>query len=119
VLFVSGALNGPTSVPLAWGILGGLVTGLAYSLPGRAREAAVLRRERHTGVSVRAFLAAKATLLVPLLALADLLVLAVPAIANRLQSGFWLSYLEVFAASLIALAAAETVMMTAGNEPGI
>jgi len=74
--------------------------------PGCAREAAVLRRERSTGVSVPAFLTAKAAVLLPLLAVADLLTLAVPAITNRLQSGFGLSYLEVFAASLVGLTAA-------------
>jgi ABC-type multidrug transport system ATPase subunit len=106
VLFVSGALNGPTAVPLAWGILGALTLGLTYGLPGRAREAAVLRRERSSGVSAPAFLTAKAAVLLPLLAVADLLILAVPGIANRLHLGFGLSYLEVFAASLVGLAAA-------------
>jgi ABC-type multidrug transport system ATPase subunit len=113
VLFVSGALNGPAAVPLAWGILSGLTLGLTYGLPGRAREAAVLRRERSTGVSAPAFLTAKAAVLVPLLAVADLLILAVPAITNRLQTGFGLSYLEVFAASLVGLAVATSNVSTA------
>lgn len=106
LLVASGALDGPAAVTLAWGILGGLATGLAYEFPLRSREAGVLRRERFTGVSVPAFLAAKVALLLPALAIADLVILAVPAITNRLQAGFGVSYLAVFAASLIGLAAA-------------
>lgn len=111
LLLVSGALDGPAAVTLAWGILGGLVTGLAYELPVRAREAGVLRRESFTGVNVPAFLAAKAALLLPALAVADLIILAVPAVANRLQAGFGISYLTVFAASVIALAAATAPLL--------
>ena len=66
----------------------------------------MLRRERFAGVSVPVFLAAKAALLVPALAAASLIILAVPASAARLQAGFEVSYLAVFAASLIGLAAA-------------
>jgi hypothetical protein len=106
VLLGVGALDGPAAVTLAWAILGGLATGLAYALPARAEESGVLRRERHTGVSVSAFLAAKAAALLPALAVADVLILLVPALANRLQAGFGLSYLAVFAASAAGLAAA-------------
>ena len=106
VLLGVGALDGPAAVTLAWAVLGSLVTGLAYGLPKRAPEAGMLRRERFAGVSVPVFLAAKAALLVPALAAASLIILAVPASAARLQAGFEVSYLAVFAASLIGLAAA-------------
>jgi ABC-type multidrug transport system ATPase subunit len=105
-----GALDGPAAVTLAWAVLGGLATGLAYELPARAPESGVLRRERCTGVSVRAFLAAKAAVLLPLLAVADLLILAVPGMADRLQAGFGLSYLEVFVAALIGLTVATATL---------
>jgi ABC-type multidrug transport system ATPase subunit len=105
VLLSVGALNGPAAVTLAWVVLGGLVTGLAYELPVRAAQSGVLRRERFTGLSTPAFVAAKATLLLPLLAVADVLILAVPALAGRLQAGFGMSFLVVFAASIIGLAA--------------
>jgi ABC-type multidrug transport system ATPase subunit len=108
-----GALDGPAAVTLAWATLGALATGLACELPMRAREAGVLRRERFTGLSVGAFLAAKAALLLPALALADLLILAVPASANRLQAGFWLSYVMVFAASAVGLTAATATLFRA------
>ncbi|HET9080214.1 MAG TPA: ATP-binding cassette domain-containing protein [Trebonia sp.] len=106
VLLGAGALDGPAAVTLAWAVLGGLVTGLAYELPVRTPEAGVLRRERFNGLSLPAFLAAKAALLVPALALADLVILAVPAAAARLQAGFGISYLTVFVASAIGLTAA-------------
>lgn len=101
-----GALDGPAAVTMAWTVLGGLATGLAYELPASAAEAGVLRRERCTGVRVPAFLTAKAAVLLPVLAVADLVILAVPGIAGRLQAGFGTSYLAVFAASLVGLAAA-------------
>lgn len=110
VLLGVGALDGPAAVTLAWAILGGLVTGLVYEIPLRAREAGVLRRERFTGVRIPAFLAAKAALLVPALAVADLVILAVPALAGRLHAGFGLSYLAVFIASALGLTAATTTL---------
>ena len=48
--------------------------------------------------------------LLPVLAVADVLILVVPAIANHLQAGFGLSYLAVFAASLVGLAAATATL---------
>jgi ABC-type multidrug transport system ATPase subunit len=106
VLLLAGALNGPAAVPMAWVVAGGLAVGLAYGLPARARESAILRRERHAGVSVPAFLSAKAALLLPPLAAADLLTLAVPALANRLHYGFVVSFATVLAVSAAALTAA-------------
>jgi ABC-type multidrug transport system ATPase subunit len=110
VLLGIGALDGPAAVTLAWAVLGGLVTGLACGLPARATDAGVLRRERFAGLSMSAFIAAKAIVLLPVLAAADALILAVPAVADRLQDGFGLSYLAVFIASLIGLAAGSATL---------
>lgn len=109
VLLGLGALDGRAAVTLAWAILGGLATGIAYEFPWRATEAGVLRRERFSGLSTAAFLTAKAVVLLPGLALADVLILAIPGAADRLQLGFGLSYLAVFAASVVGLAAATTL----------
>jgi ABC-type multidrug transport system ATPase subunit len=106
VLLGLGALDGRAAVTLAWAILGGLATGVAYEFPWRATEAGVLRRERFSGLSTAAFLTAKAIVLLPVLALADVLILAIPGMADRLQLGFGLSYLAVFAASVAGLTAA-------------
>ena len=56
----------------------------------RRTESGVLRGERFSGLSTAAFALAKAAVLLPVLAVADALILAVPAIAGRLQAGFGL-----------------------------
>ena len=112
VLLGLGALDGHAAVTLAWAVLGGLVTGVAYELPVRATQAGVLRRERFSGLSTPAFLTAKAIVLLPALAIADVLILAIPGMADRLQLGFGLSYAAVFAASVAGLAAATTLNLS-------
>ena len=115
VLLGLGALDGRAAVTLAWAILGGLVTGVAYELPVRTPEAGILRRERFAGVSTAAFMTAKAIVLLPALALADVLILAIPGMADRLQLGFGLSYAAVFAASVLGLAAATATLFRRGT----
>jgi len=109
VLLGCGALDGRGAVTLAWAVLGGVVAGLAYQLPARAAEAGILRRERFAGLRTGAFVLAKVTVLLPLLALADALILAVPAIDDRLTAGFALAYLAVLLSSLAGLAIALAV----------
>jgi len=109
VLLGVGALDGPAAVTLAWAVLGGLVTGLAYELPERGTESGVLRSEIFAGLSTTVFVLAKATVLLPVLAAADALILAVPAIAGRLQAGFGPAYLTAAISSAIGLAAALAV----------
>ena len=55
------------------------------------------------------FALSKAAVLLPVLAIADALILAVPAIAGRLQAGFAVAYLAVLIASAVGLAAALAV----------
>src|SRR6202042_8684 len=57
----------------------------------------------------------KAAVLLPVLAAADALILAVPAIAGRLQSGFALAYLAVLFASVVGLAAALAVPLVSAR----
>ncbi len=109
VLLGAGALDGPAAVTLAWGVLGGLGAGLAYELPARGTEAAMLRGETVSGVSTAAYAAARATVLLPLLAVADALILVVPAAAGRLPGGFGPAYLAAAIASSLGLAAALAV----------
>ncbi|MGH3211208.1 MAG: ATP-binding cassette domain-containing protein [Trebonia sp.] len=105
-LLGAGALDGPAAVTLAWAVLGGLAAGLAYQLPARGTESGVLRGEMFPGLSTAAFVLAKAVVLLPVLAIADALILAVPAAAGRLQGGFGLAYLAVAVSSAVGLAAA-------------
>ena len=115
VLLGCGALDGRGAVTLAWAVLGGLVIGLAYQLPAGAADTGVLRRERFSGLSTGAFAAAKVTVLLPLLALADVLILAVPAIDDHLTAGFGPAYLAVLLSSLAGLAIALAVPVVAAR----
>ena len=115
VLLGAGALDGPAAVTLAWAVLGGLVTGLAYQLPAGRTESGVLRGEVFSGLSTAAFVAAKAAVLLPVLAVADALILAVPAIADRLQGGFGPAYLATAISSVIGLAVALAVPVIAAR----
>lgn len=108
VLLGVGALDGPAVVTLAWAVLGGLAAGLAYELTARGSEAGALRGEVFSGLSTGAFALAKAAVRLPVLAVADVLVLAVPAIAGRLPGGFGPAYLAVAISSAVGLAAALT-----------
>jgi ABC-type multidrug transport system ATPase subunit len=115
VLLGCGALDGGGAVTLAWAVLGGLVAGLAYQLPARVAEAGILRRERFAGLSTGAFVLAKVTVLLPLLALAGVLILAVPAIDDHLAAGFGPAYLAVLLSSLAGLAVALAVPVVAAR----
>ena len=109
VLLGVGALDGPAAVTLSWAVLGGLAVGLAYQLPARGTDSGVLRGEVFPGLSAAAFVSAKAAVLLPLLAIADALILAVPAAAGRLAGGFGPAYLAAAVSSVIGLAAALAV----------
>jgi hypothetical protein len=109
VLLGVGALDGPAAVTLAWAVLGGLAAGLACELPARGTESGVLRGEIFPGLSTAAFVSAKAAVLLPVLAAADAVILAVPAAAGRLQGGFGPAYLATALSSAIGLAAALAV----------
>jgi ABC-type multidrug transport system ATPase subunit len=108
-LLGAGALDGSAAVTLAWAVLGGLAAGLAYELPESRTDSGVLRGETFTGLGAALFVAAKAAVLLPVLAVADAVILAVPAIAGRLQDGFGLTYVAVLIASAVGLAAALAV----------
>jgi ABC transport system ATP-binding/permease protein len=114
-LLGAGALDGPAAVTLAWAVLGGLAAGLAYELPATGTDSGVLRGETFSGLSRTMFVLSKAVVLLPVLAIADALILAVPAIAGRLQSGFGAAYLAVLLASAVGLAAALAVPVLAAR----
>jgi ABC-type multidrug transport system ATPase subunit len=109
VLLGAGALDGPAAVTLAWAVLGALAAGLAYELPARGTDAGMLHGEVFSGLSTGAFAAAKAVVLLPLLAIADALILVVPAVADRLPGGFGPAYLAAAISSALGLAAALAV----------
>jgi len=114
-LLGAGALDGSAAVTLAWAVLGGLAAGLAYELPDGRVETTVLRGETYSGLRRAVFVLAKAAVFVPVLAIADAVILAVPAADGRLQAGFGPAYLAVLIASVVGLAAALTAPVIAAR----
>jgi ABC-type multidrug transport system ATPase subunit len=104
ILLGIGALDGPAVVSLAWAVIAAVGTGVAYGLAGVHAESGVLRRERFAGLSYGSIACAKALIIFPALAVADLLILAVPGLSGRLTAGFAPAYLIALVASAIGLA---------------
>ena len=73
VLIGVGALDGHAAAS-AWVVAGGFGLGLGYGLPQVRDELGVLRAERFAGLSSRAYVLAKAAIVLPLLAVADAVV---------------------------------------------
>jgi ABC-type multidrug transport system ATPase subunit len=90
VLFRPGAFDPARPSPAAtvmilfWVAFGGFFFGLTYGLLQICGEFAVLRRERFAGVSASAYVLAKVAVLLPLLALVDLLFVVVLRLLGRL-----------------------------------
>ena len=90
VLFRPGAFDPARPSPAAtvmilfWVAFGGFFFGLTYGLLQICGEFAVLRRERFAGVSASAYVLAKVAVLLPLLALVDLLFAVVLRLLGRL-----------------------------------
>lgn len=93
LLFPSGAFDRAHPNPVAdvmilfWTVFGGFVIGLGYGLPQICTQQGVLRRERFAGLGAGTYVLAKAAVLVPALAVADALVLAVLGALGRLPEG--------------------------------
>jgi ABC-type multidrug transport system ATPase subunit len=90
VLFRPGAFDPADPSPeatvqiLFWVAFGGFFFGLTYGLLQICGEYGVLRRERFAGVGAAAYVLAKVAVLLPLLALVDLLFLVVLRLLGRL-----------------------------------
>jgi ABC-type multidrug transport system ATPase subunit len=90
VLFKPGAFDPAHPSPAAtvmilfWVAFGGFFFGLTYGLLQICGEFGVLRRERFAGVGASAYVLAKVAVLLPLLALVDLLFLVVLRLLGRL-----------------------------------
>jgi ABC-type multidrug transport system ATPase subunit len=104
--FVFGHPDPATTVMiLFWIAFGVFFFGLTYGLLQICAELPILRREVFGGLGLGAYLAAKVALLLPPLAVADLLLLAVLRVLDRLPArDFAGLYLTAFLASACALA---------------
>lgn len=87
-----------------WVAFGGFFFGLTYGLLQICTEFGVLRRERFAGLDAGAYVLAKAAVLLPLLALVDLLFLVVLRLLGRLPSAG--DYSTMFVTLLLSSAAA-------------
>jgi len=93
LLFPSGAFSPAHPSPVAdvtivfWTVFGAFFIGLGYGLPQVCTELGLLRRERFAGLGAGTYVLAKAAVLVPVLAVADALVLAVLGALGRLPEG--------------------------------
>jgi ABC-type multidrug transport system ATPase subunit len=110
VLFRPGAFDPAHPSPTAtvmilfWVAFGGFFFGLTYGLLQICAEFAVLRRERFAGLSAGAYVLAKAAVLLPLLAVVDLLFLIVLRALGRLPGSG--DYPATFVTLLLCSAAA-------------
>jgi ABC-type multidrug transport system ATPase subunit len=110
VLFRPGAFDPADPSPAAtvqilfWVAFGGFFFGLTYGLLQICGEYGVLRRERFAGVGAAAYVLAKVAVLLPLLALVDLLFLVVLRVLGRLPAAG--DYGATFITLLLSSAAA-------------
>ncbi|MGI5201560.1 ATP-binding cassette domain-containing protein [Spirillospora sp. CA-108201] len=112
VLFRPGAFSPESPSPAAtvmilfWIAFGGFFFGLTYGLLQICTELPVLRRERLTGLRIAPYVLAKATVLLPLLAAVDALMLGVLRALDRLPAMGWGTYGELFVTLLLCSLAA-------------
>ncbi|GHH76892.1 hypothetical protein GCM10018793_23730 [Streptomyces sulfonofaciens] len=112
VLFRPGAFDpqapnpGTSAMILFWIAFGGFFFGLTYGLLQICTELPVVRRERLTVLRVGPYVLSKLTVLLPVLAAADALLLAVLRALDRLPAGGWSVYGSLFTTTLLSSAAA-------------
>ncbi|WP_406449890.1 ATP-binding cassette domain-containing protein [Streptomyces sp. NBC_01622] len=127
VLFRAGAFDaaapdpGSTAMITFWIAFGAFFFGLTYGLLQICPELAVLRREWLAGVRIGPYVASKLTTVLPVLAAADALLLAVLRALDRLPAAGWGTYGSLFLTSVLASAAALALGLltsAAVTEPG-
>ncbi|WP_246127214.1 ABC transporter ATP-binding protein/permease [Embleya hyalina] len=91
---------------LFWIAFGGFFFGLTYGLLQICVELPIVRRERLSVLRIGPYLAAKFTVLLPILVLADVVLLAVLRGMNRLPAASWSVYGSLLVTLLLASAAA-------------
>ncbi|MFJ6658850.1 ATP-binding cassette domain-containing protein [Streptomyces sp. NPDC091377] len=112
VLFRAGAFDpaspdpATTAMIMFWIAFGAFFFGLTYGLLQICTELPVLRREWLAGLRIGPYVASKLTTTLPVLALADALLLAVLRMLDRLPAAGWGTYGSLFATSVLASAAA-------------
>ncbi|MEU9788255.1 ATP-binding cassette domain-containing protein [Streptomyces phaeochromogenes] len=127
VLFRAGAFDpadpdpGSSAMIMFWIAFGAFFFGLTYGLLQICAELPVLRREWLAGLRIGPYVASKLTTMLPVLAAADALLLAVLRALDRLPSAGWDTYVSLFVSSVLASAAALALGLLASaavTDPG-
>ncbi|MFJ5262458.1 ATP-binding cassette domain-containing protein [Streptomyces sp. NPDC088387] len=127
VLFRAGAFDpaapdpASTAMIMFWIAFGAFFFGLTYGLLQICTELPVLRREWLAGLRIGPYVASKLTTTLPVLAVADALLLAVLRVLDRLPAANWSTYGSLFVSSVLASAAALALGLLASaavSEPG-
>ncbi|MFD7048615.1 ABC transporter permease [Streptomyces mirabilis] len=127
VLFRAGAFDraapdpGSTAMIMFWIAFGAFFFGLTYGLLQICTELPVLRREWLAGLRIGPYVASKLTTMLPVLAVADVLLLVVLRALDRLPAAGWGTYGSLFVSSVLASAAALALGLLASaavTEPG-
>lgn len=127
VLFRAGAFDraapdpGSTAMITFWIAFGAFFFGLTYGLLQICTELPVLRREWLAGLRIGPYVASKLTTMLPVLAVADVLLLVVLRALDRLPAAGWGTYGSLFVSSVLASAAALALGLLASaavTEPG-
>ncbi|MFD6288168.1 ATP-binding cassette domain-containing protein [Streptomyces sp. NPDC060205] len=127
VLFRAGAFDpadpdpGSSAMIMFWIAFGAFFFGLTYGLLQICTELPVLRREWLAGLRIGPYVASKLTVMLPVLAAADALLLAVLRALDRLPAAGWDTYLSLFVSSVLASAAALALGLLASaavTDPG-
>lgn len=112
--FANGSPSPNTSMMIIfWIAFGGFFFGLTYGLSQISDEFPILRRERIVGVRIAPYLASKFTMLLPVLAAVDALLLLTLSATNRLPSFDAADWGRMFVTLLLCSAAALTLGLLA------
>jgi ABC-type multidrug transport system ATPase subunit len=107
VLFRPGAFEGQGTADVGpaqivfWVAFAGFFFGLTYGLLQIVGELAIFRREHRSGLSAGAYVAAKITVLVPVLAAVTAILLGVLRALDRLPAGGWGLYASLLVTLLV------------------
>ncbi|HET9170686.1 MAG TPA: ATP-binding cassette domain-containing protein [Actinospica sp.] len=104
---------GSSAMIMFWIAFGAFFFGLTYGLLQICTEIAIVRRERRTVLRIGPYLTSKFTLLLPVLAAADALLLAVLRATDRLPGASAGVYGSLFLTTVLASAAALTLGLLA------
>jgi ABC-type multidrug transport system ATPase subunit len=100
---------GATVMILFWIAFGGFFFGITYGLLQICTEFPILRRERLAGLGVVPYVLSKVAVLLPLLALVDLLLISVLRVLDRLPALGGAAFAELYVTVLLSSAGALTL----------